>query len=423
MVRLSPKPWMVDLAVKKVLKALTAGGKEARFIGGCVRDELLNLPVTDVDIATPERPNKVLQLMKSANIDVFETGIKHGTVTAAVEGKTYQITSLRKDIKSDGRHAVVSFTDDWRKDALRRDFTINSLSATPEGIIYDYLDGLQDLSNHRIKFVGSAEKRIREDYLRILRYFRFMATTGFKNDDEAVHQTCLDNSHLLSNLSGERIRDELFKILVSENHNDTLGMMIRDGVTKQFLPEARDSNLIRNLIKVERYVTQKEHLIVNPIRRLASLIYNDVVDISALAKRLRISNKQFKHLKALLLPKWRATWNISDNDLRVGLYKLSPDHVIDLSLLQWSKMLKDSPSLPPKKTDAWLTIINKANQWESSSLPVNGKDVLRLGIEEGPRVSGFLQQVEDWWIKGGCKANRAKCLDRLTQVIVEKVAR
>ena len=278
MVRLTPKPWMVDSAVRRVLKALTAGGKEARFIGGCVRDELLNLPITDVDIATAERPNKVIQLMKSANIDVFETGFKHGTVTAVVAGKTYQITSLRKDIKMDGRHAVVSFTNDWRKDALRRDFTINSLSASPEGVIHDYLGGLKDLSNHKIKFIGSAEQRIKEDHLRILRYFRFMATTGFQNDDQAAHQTCINNSHLLADLSGERIRDELFKILVSENHNDTLGMLIGDGIAKQFLPEARDSILIRKLIKVERYVTQKEHLIVNPIRRLASLIYNDVID-------------------------------------------------------------------------------------------------------------------------------------------------
>ena len=173
---------------------------------------------------------------------------------------------------------------------------------------------------------------------------------------------------------------------------------------------------------MENYVKQKEHLAADPIRRLASLIYDNDVNVGAIAKRLRISNKQFTHLKALLAPQWHVAWSISDSNLRAGLYKLSPNHIIDLSLLQWSRMLKDSHSLPKKKTDAWLRIIKKANQWEVTSLPVNGKDVLTLGIEQGPGVSEFLRQVESWWIKGGCKADRTKCLDRLAQVIDEKVS-
>ena len=238
---------MTNSHIKNVLEALNGEGKEARFVGGCVRDGLLKIPVQDVDLATPERPEKVITLLEAANIKVVPTGIKHGTVTAVIADKKYEITSLRIDMKTDGRHASVDFTDDWKQDAMRRDFTVNALSACPKGNVYDYVSGLQDLLEGRIRFIGLAEEKIKEDHLRILRYFRFIAANGFKNEDNKTHQICVNNSYLLAHLSGERIRNELFKILVSANHNDGMGMMIRDGVTKHFLPEAISSNYFNNL--------------------------------------------------------------------------------------------------------------------------------------------------------------------------------
>ena len=414
------KTWMKNASIKAVLNALAAGGKEARFIGGCVRDELLKLPVNEVDLATPERPERVIELLEKAEIKAVPTGIKYGTVTAVIRNNTYQITSLRKDITTNGRHPVVEFTDDWREDAMRRDFTFNALSATPDGVVYDYLNGLQDLADRRIKFVGLAEERINEDHLRILRYFRFMATTGFLNDDKVSHQICIDNAYLLSHLSGERIREEFFKILISENYNDVLEVMVKSGVTRHFLPEAMQTNLTKHLIRVENFVNEHFSIIIDPVRRLASLISTDRSNVDAIAQRLKFSNDQYKKLKGYLVPEWQATWNIDDVSLRAGLYRFGAAYIINLSLQQWSRMLANTDPLPQEQNDAWLRIINTANSWKDRTFPIKGQDVVNLGIAEGPKISDILKKLENWWLNSGCTANRETCLKKLRQVSLDE---
>ena len=178
------QPWMETAEVKAVFRAITAGGKEARFIGGCVRDTLMQRPVSDIDIATQERPERVMELLRGAGIIAVPTGIEHGTVTAVTGGQSYEITTLRKDIETDGRHAVVKFTENWRTDAGRRDFTFNTMSATPDGMVYDYYNGIQDLADRVIRFVGRVQERIDEDRLRVLRYFRFIAVLGMRVGDK-----------------------------------------------------------------------------------------------------------------------------------------------------------------------------------------------------------------------------------------------
>lgn len=410
------KTWMKNASIKAVLNALSAGGKEPRFIGGCVRDELLKLPVNDVDLATPERPERVIQLLEKAEIKAMPTGIKYGTVTAVVRNNTYHITSLRKDITTNGRHPVVEFTDDWREDAMRRDFTFNALSATPDGMVYDYLNGLQDLADRRIKFVGLAEERINEDHLRILRYFRLMATTGFLNDDKVSHQMCIDKAYLLSHLSGERVREEFFKILISENYNDVLDVMVKSGVTRHFLPEAMQTNLIKHLIRVENFANEHINIIIDPIRRLASLIGTDRSNVDAIAQRLKFSNDQYKKLKSLLEPQWQSVWNTDDFSLRAGLHRFGATYIIDLSLQQWARMLADAPQLPREQTEAWLRIINTAICWKDRTFPIKGQDVVNLGIAEGPKISQILKKLENWWINDGCKAERSACLKKLRQM-------
>ena len=205
--------WMTNPHVRAVFDAIKAGGGDIRFVGGCVRDALLHKQIDDVDLATTERPERVIKLLKSAGLKAIPTGIEYGTVTAVSGTQTYQITTLRRDVKTDGRRAEVDFTDDWKEDARRRDFTFNTMSATPDGMVYDYFNGLQDLVNRRIHFVGNVEERILEDHLRILRYFRFIAVLGMRIDDQYSLKKCIQHAPLLTKLSGERIRDELFKML------------------------------------------------------------------------------------------------------------------------------------------------------------------------------------------------------------------
>jgi poly(A) polymerase len=221
-------------------------------------------------------------------------------------------------------------------------------------------------------------------------------------------------------LSGERIREEFFKILISENCNDVLEVMVKSGVTQHFLPEAMQTNLTKHLIRVENFANKHINIIIDPIRRLASLISTDRSNVDAIAQRLKFSNDQYKKLKGLLVPEWEATWNIDDVSLRAGLYQFGAAYVIDLSLQQWSRMLADAPQLPKEQNDAWLRIINTANCWKDRTFPIKGQDVVNLGFAEGPKISYILKKLENWWINSGCTANRGTCLKKLRQVSLDE---
>ncbi|MHA1597391.1 MAG: CCA tRNA nucleotidyltransferase, partial [Alphaproteobacteria bacterium] len=223
--KLEPQPWMTAPQTVAVMTALMADGHEARFVGGCVRDGVLKRPVNDIDIATPETPERVMELMEQAGIKAIPTGIDHGTITVVNPPLHFEVTTLRVDTQSHGRHATVDFTTDWLADARRRDFTINTLSCNIDGDIYDLLGGLDDLGNRWVRFVGVARERIEEDILRLLRYFRFYATFGNPPPDKAALAACRQLAPRLKELSAERVRDELLRILDAPHPADTIVLM------------------------------------------------------------------------------------------------------------------------------------------------------------------------------------------------------
>jgi len=409
------EPWMESPEIKAVFTAITKNGKEARFIGGCIRDAILKIPATDVDLATQETPDKVMALLEDAGIKVIPTGIAHGTVMAVINQKSFEITSLRKDIKTDGRHAVVEFTEDWRQDAARRDFTFNTLSATPDGMVYDYYNGIQDLANRVIRFVGRAPERIEEDYLRILRYFRFIGALGMRVENKTEFQACLDRAHNLKALSAERIRSELFKILASRMHLDVMALMYQHGILQVILPHVTRPKKLRQLVWLETAAMNFEAVAPDPLRRLAALFDTDESGVLEISDALRLSKAEHKRLRAMIAPATNLKWDMSDADLQAALHHLGAGAVIDLALLNWAEMLVEALGGLTKEKDGWLHIVETASKARGQEpvFPLKGQDVLNLGAPPGPEISERLEQVKAWWLSGGCTADRGACLAEL----------
>jgi len=414
------EPWMETPEIKAVLAAITKNGKEARFIGGCVRDALLKKPVTDVDIATQETPEKVTALLEEAGIKAVPVGIEHGTVMAVINHHSYEITTLRKDIKTDGRHAEVEFTDDWKQDAARRDFTFNTMSATPDGMIFDYFNGIQDLADRVIRFVGRAPERIDEDRLRILRYFRFIATLGMRVESKMEFQACIDKASALKELSAERIKSELFKILASSMQLDVVALMYNHGLLKVILPHVTSPERLRQLAWLETSAIKFDCVRPDPLRRLVALVETDQQGAADITAALKLSNAEQQRLTAMIAPDWDADWQISGDDLRAALYRVGAATVIDLALLKWAEMLVASPTGLGEVQDSWVRIIEAADQalsGEKITFPLKGQDVLDQGVAPGPLVSDLLGQVEDWWLTEGCTADREACLAKLAALL------
>jgi poly(A) polymerase len=266
--RLDPQPWMTAPETVAVMAALSAAGGEARFVGGCVRDALVGRKVRDVDIATHEPPERVLNLLARAGIKAIPTGIKHGTVTAVIGARHFEITTLRRDVETYGRHAKVEYTDDWQADAARRDFTMNALFCGADGSIYDPFGGAADLRAQRVRFVGDPEARIREDVLRLLRFFRFHAHYGKPPPDAAALAACRSLAHLLPTLSGERICAETLKLLSAPEPADVIDLMGEAGVLANFLPEATRNDQLRALVALESSAPRDLMPRTDPLRRL-----------------------------------------------------------------------------------------------------------------------------------------------------------
>src|SRR5207302_6029056 len=281
-VKIAPQPWMKAAPTRALLKALGNAGIAARFVGGCVRDALLGRPIADVDLATPARPEEVIAALQKARIKVVPTGIEHGTVTAVFNAPAppwhFEITTLRRDVETYGRRARVAFDADWAEDAARRDFTINAIYLDPEGTLHDPVGGLADLEAHRVRFVGEAARRIAEDVLRVLRYYRFEARFGTGHGDEAARAACRDAVPLLARLSAERVAQELLRLLAVPDPVPALRMMAEDGVLRAILPEATRLDRLQRLIAFEPQP--------DPLRRLAALVVVDAAGAVALAERL-----------------------------------------------------------------------------------------------------------------------------------------
>ncbi len=420
--KLPPQAWMKTPETRGVMKALSDAGVEARFIGGCVRDSLLKRPVRDIDIATPVEPDRIIQILEAANIHAIPTGIEHGTITAVINKHHFEITTLRVDVETDGRRARVSFTDDWTRDAARRDFTINCLSANEAGDIYDPYDGLEDLGRGRIRFVGRAHQRIEEDVLRLLRFFRFYAEYGKPPINSEALAACRFMAPRLGELSGERVRGEVFRILMAPNPADTVTLMRAEGVLETILPEAGDVGRLRVLSwLLERGINLPE-IEITPVRRLAALIFPDsprgdanvgAAIGEAVARRLKFSNAERRHLIAMLCPVMAFAPDMSEQAVRRVCYESSAEGAIDTAVLAWAGSLAREDRGGSDATEQWLAVIRTAQAWEPLELPVQGADALALGAQPGPAMGAALKKVEAWWIDGDFRADRAACLGEL----------
>lgn len=394
-------PWLTTSDTRAVLEALAAGGRPARLVGGCVRDALLGRIVTDVDIATPEKPERVIELLTAKGIKAVPTGIEHGTVTAVVRGRPFEVTTLRRDVSTDGRRATVAFTDDWVEDAARRDFTMNALSADPDGTVHDPFDGIADLKAGRVRFVGEAGARIREDVLRILRFFRFHAHYGKGDPDAAGLAACRDLAPLLPNLSAERIATELLKLLAAEDAASTVKLMRHVGILAPIVPELQDVERLRGLQRLSEPEARDRVL------RLAALLPDDAGTAAAVAERLHLSNADRARLVALAgaaAPLWPAR---GAQAVRKALHRLGAGTVRDLALLA---LARGDEALGRPALEA-------ARSWQAIALPVKGQDALDLGVSPGPRVGELIGAVEQWWEDGDYRADRAACLARLTSLV------
>ena len=401
--RLDPAraPWLIAADTRAVLEALAAGGKPARLVGGCVRDALAGRKVTDIDIATPETPQRVIELLTAAGLKAVPTGIEHGTVTAVVRGRPFEVTTLRRDVTTDGRHAVVAFTDDWEEDASRRDFTMNALSADPDGLVHDFFDGAADLAAGRVRFVGEPQARIREDVLRILRFFRFHAHYGKGIPDVGGLAACRELAPLLPRLSAERVAIELFKLLKAPDAASTIGLMGEAGILAPTLAELSDIERLRGLQRLDEPAAR------DPLLRLAALLPDRPETARNVAERLRLSNADRERLVAVAGPS-TMYWPVRDErGLRRSLHRLGAQTMRDLGLL----------ALARGEAALGQPALAAAQVWQPVSLPVKGQDALDLGVPAGKRVGELIGAVERWWEEGDYRADRAACLVQLKSLV------
>ena len=401
--------WLKAPETRAVMEALEADGGRARFVGGCVRNALLGEPVTDVDIATTETPDRAQALLEAKGIKVIPTGIEHGTVTAVAEGRHFEITTLRVDVKTHGRHADVEFTEDWVEDAKRRDFTMNALYADRDGTVHDPLGGRDDLKARLVRFIGDPRERIREDYLRILRFFRFHAWYGKGEPDAASLKACAEERQGMKQLSGERIRTELFKTLIADEAPAAFRQMAASGVLTEVLPEASKLDRFENLVRIER--DQLFTSDPSPVVRLGAMLDLDKAGVDALADRLKFSNKDRERLTAMLTDTTKIVCYLSMREVRRALYNMGLELFKDRVMLGWAG------EKPDHNAFQWRAMLAMADSWEKPQLPLDGAMMKAAGVPEGPEMGRVYREVEEWWVDSDFTDDEFSIIERLKAVV------
>ncbi|MGH6816371.1 MAG: CCA tRNA nucleotidyltransferase [Hyphomicrobiaceae bacterium] len=403
--RLGDAGWLVRPETRAVFDALAAGGYEARAVGGAVRNALLGLPPGDVDLATPARPEDVMRLAAAAGLGTVPTGLAHGTVTVLSGGIPFEVTTLRRDVETDGRHAAVAFTDDWKADACRRDFTVNALYVDAEGTIFDPVGGYADLLARRIRFIGDARTRIREDFLRILRFFRFDAQLGTGPLDAAGLAACVAERGGLGRLSGERIRQELVKLLAAPRAVAAVEAMFDYGLLTEILPVVPRLSWLSHLAAIETALDRAP----DPIVRLAALGVAAAEDVERTAYRLRLANAERATLALAARGGGQPSPALDDKAAKALLYRLGPKAWRTSCLLAWART-RAAPD-----SHAWQTLLTLPERWPPPLFPLRGADVLALGVAPGPRVGDILRALETWWIEAGMPPDGPDLRRRLWQ--------
>jgi len=403
------RPWMTQPATAAVLEALeAAGGADcARFVGGCVRNTLIGRPVGDIDIATRLTPDEVTQALQAAKLKAVPTGVGHGTVTAVSQGQPFEITTLRRDVATDGRHAVVAFTTDWDEDARRRDFTLNSLYAHRDGTLFDPTGhGVADARAGRIVFVGEASERIAEDYLRILRFFRFFAWYGSGPPDAAALAACEDARGRLATLSAERVSKELVKLLAADDPRQSVALMARTGILGEVLPAPIDLARFEGLAAIEA----DQLFETDAVLRLAALLPDDPAGAVQFAERLRLSNAERDRLAAALAPTPELKSWMSPREIRRAVYRAGGAVFRDRAKLAWARAAGTA------STPQWRGMIALADSWTAPAFPLTGADVMAAGVPKGPMVGQVLREVEDWWVDHDFLDDKLSAVEKLKAV-------
>jgi tRNA nucleotidyltransferase/poly(A) polymerase len=388
--------WLRQGSVARLLVVLNADGEEARVIGGAVRNALLREPIGDVDIATTAIPDEVIRRVNAAGFKPVPTGIEHGTVTVVIEGRPFEVTTLREDVETFGRRATVQFGRDWRKDAERRDFTMNALSATGEGTVYDYVGGLADLEARRVRFIGDAETRIAEDYLRILRFFRFQAAYGHGMPDAAGLHACIAARSGLNQLSRERVRMELFKLVLARHAAPVLAVMAESGLLVPVLGGVPDLAAFENVAKIEAAIGVQP----DPVRRLGALATRICEDAERLWQRLRLSNAEHERLKSMSEGWWRVSPE-SEKSARALLYRIGPERYLDRVMMAWAH----SPA--GIRDPGWRALAELPGRWSAPVFPLKAATFLARGVPHGPALGAALRAAEEAWIAADFPADAA----------------
>ena len=406
--KLKDASWLAEGALPQLLAVLDGQGEEARVVGGAVRNALLGLPAQEVDVATTALPQEVVHRVQTAGFKPVPTGIEHGTITVVVDKTPFEVTTLRQDVETYGRHAKVAFGRDWRADAERRDFTINAFSATRDGTVYDYVGGLADLAARRVRFIGDPKQRIEEGYLRILRFFRFHAAYGTSDHpDREGLIACIAGRDGLDQLSRERVRMELMKLMVAPHAVPTLIAMADAGLSLRVLGGVSYLGAFENMAKVEAAVGGEP----DPVRRLGALGVWVAEDAERLWHRLRLTNAEHERLAAMGEAWRKMSPDLSEQAQRALLYRLGPLQFTDAALLAWAR------SAAGAHDAAWHALAILPARWTAPVFPLKAADFMARGVEKGPALGAAMAAAQEAWIAAGFPSEQA-VLDKIVDDIV-----
>jgi poly(A) polymerase len=398
--------WLAEGAGAELLALLNRNGEEARVVGGAVRNALLDQAPGDLDIATTAVPDEVTRRAEDAGFKAVPTGIDHGTVTVVISGKPFEVTTLRQDVETYGRKAKVAFGRDWRADAERRDFTINALSVSPDGTLHDYVGGLSDLAARRVRFIGDPQQRIAEDYLRILRFFRFHAAYGRGPPDPEGLHACILARAGLDALSRERVRMEFLKLLLALDPVATIIIMADTGLLGRVLAGVPQVASFENMLKVEAALG----LVPDAMRRLGALATLVEEDSERLWKRLRLSNIEYERLRSMAM-QWRGlSPAIGEGGARALLYRVGPDRFRDRVLIAWARASAEAADAE------WTRLATLPSRWTAPAFPLKAADFLARGVPSGPAIGAALRAAEAAWITADFPTDSAKLAAIVAQV-------